>query len=70
MLFRNHSPNELKEFQKVDTYSYMTNPHFIDLTQCPDLLYSSQIPDGKPKQETERINNTIKEFIKKQREAI
>ena len=75
MVFRNlHNLTELKELASViDSYQFTTcNKFSLDLPveqvpRSPNINYS------QTKQETDnqkRINNTIKEFIKKQREAI
>ena len=63
-MFRNYSPDDVKKFKAVDTFSFLQNDHFTS-DPLPDILFTTNTETIKPKKDQERIKDTIRKFVER-----
>ena len=61
-MFRNYSPDDVKKFKAVDTFSFLQNDHFT-ADPLPDILFTTNTETIKPKKDQERIRETIRKLV-------
>jgi hypothetical protein len=68
-MFRNLTIGELRESQRIDSYSYLQHVHFTE-NPCPDLTASNVYPPSsketkEDRDNEERIRKAIQAFVEK-----
>ena len=61
-MFRNYSPDDVKKFKAVDTFSFLQIDHFTS-DPLPDILFTTNTETIKPKKDQERIRETIRKLV-------